>query len=64
MFKPGGRLPELCEFFPGNWPCAGLAEAKSAAVATFFVEDAVIVTDTGPIYGRKAVEKSFVDLFL
>ena len=36
----------------------------AAAVATFFTEDAVIVTDTGPIYGRKAVEKSFVDLFL
>ena len=54
---------------------AGLAEAKSkkydeamnnndaAAVATFFTEDAVIMTDTGPVYGRKAVENSFVDLF-
>ena len=60
---------------PRKLALAGLAEAKSkkydeamnnndaAAVATFFTEDAVIMTDTGPVYGRKAVEKSFVELF-
>jgi len=35
----------------------------AAAVAAFFTEDAVLVTDTGPVYGRKAIEKSFADLF-
>jgi ketosteroid isomerase-like protein len=50
---------------------AGLAEAKSkkydeamnnndaAAVATFFTEDAVIVTDTGPVYGPKSHREIF-----
>jgi hypothetical protein len=36
----------------------------AAALATeMFTEDAVLVTDTGPVYGRAAVEKYFVDLF-
>jgi ketosteroid isomerase-like protein len=33
------------------------------AAAAFFTEDAVLVTDTGPVHGRKAIEKSFADLF-
>jgi hypothetical protein len=28
-----------------------------------FTDDAVLVTDTGPIYGRAAIEKYFTDLF-
>jgi ketosteroid isomerase-like protein len=28
-----------------------------------FTEDAVLVTDTGPIYGRAAIEKHYADLF-
>jgi ketosteroid isomerase-like protein len=35
----------------------------AAAVAALFTEDAVLVTDTGPVYGRKAIEKSYADLF-
>src|SRR5271166_5913117 len=36
----------------------------AAALAnTMFIEDAVLVTDTGPIYGRAAIEKHFADLF-
>ena len=35
----------------------------AGAVAAFFTEDAVFVTDKGPIYGREAIEKHFADLF-
>jgi ketosteroid isomerase-like protein len=35
----------------------------AAAAAAFFTEDAVLVTDTGAVYGRKAIEKSFAALF-
>ncbi len=34
-----------------------------AALAALFTEDAVEVTDTGPIYGREAIEKHYADLF-
>jgi len=32
-------------------------------LAVFFTEDAVFVTETGPIYGREAIVKHFTDLF-
>jgi ketosteroid isomerase-like protein len=35
----------------------------AAAIAAFFTEDAVLVTETGLVCGRKAIEKSFADLF-
>jgi ketosteroid isomerase-like protein len=35
----------------------------AGAVAAFFTEDAVLVTNKGPIYGREAIEKHFTDLF-
>ena len=35
----------------------------AAALAVFFTEDAVFVTETGPIYGREAIVKHFADLF-
>jgi len=35
----------------------------AAAVATLFTEDAVFVTDSGPVYGRQAIEKWHADLF-
>ena len=35
----------------------------AAAVAAGFTEDAVFVTDTGPVYGREAIEKWYADDF-
>ena len=35
----------------------------AVALAALYAEDAVIVTDTGPIYGRNAIAKHFADLF-
>jgi ketosteroid isomerase-like protein len=33
------------------------------AVAALFTEDAVFMTNAGPLYGRQAIEKWYVDLF-
>src|SRR4029077_20407136 len=35
----------------------------AAALAAFFTDDAVLVTDRGPICGREAVEEHFTNLF-
>lgn len=35
----------------------------AAAVAALFVEDAVFVTDGGPVFGRQAIEKWYADVF-
>jgi hypothetical protein len=35
----------------------------AVALAALYTEDAVEVTDQGPIYGRKAIEKHFADAF-
>ena len=35
----------------------------AVALAATFEEDAVLVNDTGPVYGRKAIEKHYADLF-
>jgi ketosteroid isomerase-like protein len=35
----------------------------AAALAATFTEDAVLVNDAGPVYGRAAIEKYFADLF-
>jgi uncharacterized protein (TIGR02246 family) len=35
----------------------------AAALAALYTEDAVLVTDHGPISGREAIEKHFADLF-
>ena len=35
----------------------------AVALAALYTEDAVEVTDTGPIYGRKALEKHWADVF-
>ena len=35
----------------------------AAAVAALFTEDAVFVTDKGPVYGRQAIEKQYAEWF-
>ena len=35
----------------------------AVALVAIFTEDAVIVTDKGPIYGRAAIDKMYTDLF-
>ena len=35
----------------------------AAALAAFYTVDALEVTDSGPIYGREAIEKHYADLF-
>jgi ketosteroid isomerase-like protein len=35
----------------------------AAALAALYTEDAVLLTNTGPIYGREAIEKHYADLF-
>jgi uncharacterized protein (TIGR02246 family) len=38
-------------------------KGDAAGVASVFTEDAVVVTDQGPVYGRQALEKMYDDLF-
>ena len=35
----------------------------AAALAATFTENAVLVNDTGPVYGREPIEKYYADLF-
>jgi len=35
----------------------------AAAIAALYTEDAVFVSDRGPVYGRKAIEKWYADVF-
>ena len=35
----------------------------AAALAALYTEDAVFVSDRGPVYGRKAIEKWYADVF-
>jgi uncharacterized protein (TIGR02246 family) len=41
----------------------GLNNNDAAALAALFTQDAVFVTDRGPVFGRRAIEKWYVDLF-
>src|ERR1700722_8469659 len=40
-----------------------LNNSDASALAALFTKDAVLVNDTGPIYGRDAIEKMYADLF-
>ena len=35
----------------------------ATSVARLFTDDAIFVTDTGPVYGRQAIEKWYADTF-
>jgi Domain of unknown function (DUF4440) len=37
--------------------------SDAAAMAALFTENGVLVNDSGPIYGREAIEKSFENMF-
>jgi ketosteroid isomerase-like protein len=49
-----GRLKKYDEAINNN---------DAAALAALFTEDAVLVTDTGPVYGRQAIEKWYAHAF-
>jgi ketosteroid isomerase-like protein len=38
-------------------------KGDAASVATLYTEDAVLVNDIGPVYGRHAIEKYYADQF-
>ena len=38
-------------------------KGDAAALAALYAEDAVLVNDTGPVYGRQAIEKYYADMF-
>jgi ketosteroid isomerase-like protein len=39
------------------------ANSDAAAIADLFTEDGLFVTDTGPVYGREAIQKWYEDMF-
>jgi len=60
---PDPKLREECIALDKNFD-GGFINGDAAALAAFYAEDAVIVSpDTGPIYGRDAIGKRFVDMF-
>jgi ketosteroid isomerase-like protein len=57
--------PQIIEQFAalGKKYAEAVNSNDAAAVAALYTEDAVRMTDTGPIYGREAIEKYWADLF-
>src|SRR5271165_7028745 len=41
----------------------GFMNGDAAALAALYTEDAVLVNDSGPLFGREAIEKSYEDVF-
>ena len=38
-------------------------KGDATSLAALFTQDAVLVTDTGPVYGRQAIEKYYANMF-
>jgi uncharacterized protein (TIGR02246 family) len=57
--------PQIIEQFAalGKKYAEAVNNNDAAAVAALYTEDAVVVTETGTIYGREAIEKRWADLF-
>jgi ketosteroid isomerase-like protein len=52
------KLLELAKKFEEAWN-----SNDASALAALFTEDAVLVTDSGPVNGREAIKKYYTDLF-
>ena len=59
---PDPQLVQQLAALPKKF-AAAFNNNDGAAVAALYTEDAVLVNDSGPIYGREAIEKHYVDLF-
>ena len=64
LLRVGTMWTKLCRVAkpagPGHLSVDGLGRA---ALAALYTEDAVLVNDTGPVYGRQAIEKYYADMF-
>ena len=52
------KVLELAKNFEEAWN-----NNDASALASLFTEDAVLVTEAGPVYGREAIKKYYTDLF-
>ena len=43
--------------------CEAVNNHDAAAIGAMYTEDAIAVTDTGPLYGRQAIDKFYADVF-
>ena len=59
---PDPKLREALDAFLKKEDEAYL-NGDAAALAALYTEDAVLVNDSGPVYGREAIEKWYADLF-
>ena len=41
----------------------GFMNGDAAALAALYTEDAVLVNDSGPVYGREAIQKAYEEVF-
>jgi uncharacterized protein (TIGR02246 family) len=52
------KVLEMAKNFENAWN-----NNDASALAGLFTEDAVLVNDSGPVYGREAIKKYYADLF-